>query len=71
MWMWYQEKHTNLPMGVVRDIRQGGWYGYDTVQAAGQPFVIRTQTRGAAGQALQAAGVALGPVVRPLAEKLP
>lgn len=42
-----------------------------TVQAAGQPFVIRTQTRGAAGQALQAAGVALGPVVRPLAEILP
>jgi hypothetical protein len=37
-----------------------------TVLAAGQPFVIRTQTRGAAGQALQAAGVALGPVVRPL-----
>jgi transposase len=35
-----------------------------TVQAAGQPFVIRTQTRGAAGQAIQAAGVALGPVVR-------
>jgi hypothetical protein len=42
-----------------------------TVQAAGQPFVIRTQTRGSAGQALQAAGVALGPVVRPLAEKTP
>jgi len=37
-----------------------------TVQAQGQPFVIRTQTRGAAGQALQAAGVALGPVIRPL-----
>ncbi len=35
-----------------------------TVRAAGEPFVIRTQTRGAAGQALQAAGVALGPVVR-------
>lgn len=42
-----------------------------TVQAVGQPFVIRTQTRGAAGQALQAAGVALGPVVRALAEKTP
>jgi transposase len=42
-----------------------------TVPAVGQAFVIRTQTRGAAGQALQAAGVALGPVVRPLAEKLP
>jgi hypothetical protein len=40
-----------------------------TVQAAGQPFVIRTQTRGAAGQALQAAGVALGPVVRALPEE--
>jgi len=37
-----------------------------TIHAQGQPFVIRTQTRGAAGQALQAAGVALGPVVRPL-----
>jgi hypothetical protein len=39
-----------------------------TVQAAGQPFVIRTQTRGAAGQALQATGVALGPVVRAVSE---
>jgi transposase len=37
-----------------------------TVHAQGQPFVIRTQTRGVVGQALQAAGVALGPVVRPL-----
>jgi len=40
-----------------------------TVQAQGQPFVIRTQTRGAAGQALQAAGVALGPAVRALAKE--
>jgi hypothetical protein len=40
-----------------------------TVQAAGHPFVIRTPTRGAVGHALQAAGVALGPVVRPLTEK--
>jgi transposase len=40
-----------------------------TVRAAGEPFVIRTQTRGAAGQALQAAGVALGPVVRPLSKE--
>ena len=40
-----------------------------TVQAAGQPFVIRTPTRGGAGQALQAAGVALGPVVRALPEE--
>ena len=42
-----------------------------TVQAAGQPFAIRTQTRGAAGQALQAAGVALGPVVRAIPEEAP
>ena len=40
-----------------------------TVRAAGRPFVIRTQTRGAAGRALQAAGVALGPTVRPLAKE--
>jgi transposase len=40
-----------------------------TVPAEGQPFVIRTQTRGAAGQALQAAGVALGPAVRALAKE--
>jgi hypothetical protein len=42
-----------------------------TVQAAGQPFVIRTQTRGVAGQALQAAAVALGPVVRAIPEEAP
>jgi hypothetical protein len=42
-----------------------------TVQAAGQPFAIRTQTRGGAGQALQAAGVALGPVVRAIPEEAP
>jgi len=35
-----------------------------TVRAAGRPFVIRSQTRGDAGRALQAVGVALGPVVR-------
>jgi transposase len=40
-----------------------------TVRAAGRPFVIRTQTRGDAGRALQAAAVALGPVVRPLAKE--
>ncbi len=37
-----------------------------TVRAAGKGFVIRSATRGDAGKALQAAGVALGPVVRPL-----
>jgi len=42
-----------------------------TVQAAGEPFVIRTHTRGAAGQALQAASVALGPVVRATSEQTP
>jgi hypothetical protein len=42
-----------------------------TVQAAGQPFVIRTQTRGAASQAIQAAGVAVGPVVRSISEAVP
>jgi hypothetical protein len=42
-----------------------------TVRAAGRPFVIRTQTRGAAGQALQAAGVALAPAVRAASEESP
>ncbi len=35
-----------------------------TVENAGRTFVIRTRTRGDAGKALQAAGVALGPTVR-------
>jgi transposase len=35
-----------------------------TVPNAGQTFVVRTQTRGDAGKALQAAGVALGPAIR-------
>ena len=35
-----------------------------TVANAGKTFVIRSQTRGDAGKALQAAGVALGPVIR-------
>jgi len=35
-----------------------------TVECSGQPFTIRSQTRGGAGRALQAAGVALGPAVR-------
>ena len=42
-----------------------------TVEAAGEPFVIRTQTRGRAGQALQAVGVALGPTVRAVSEDKP
>jgi len=29
MWMSYQEKHTDLPMGVLGDIRRGGWFRYD------------------------------------------
>jgi transposase len=35
-----------------------------TVVNSGKTFVIRSQTRGDAGKALQAAGVALGPVLR-------
>ncbi len=35
-----------------------------TVECSGQPFIIRSQTRGDVGKALRAAGVALGPVVR-------
>jgi hypothetical protein len=35
-----------------------------TVNNAGRTFVIRSRTRGDAGKALQAAGVALGPTVR-------
>lgn len=39
-----------------------------TVRSGGQGFVIRSETRGDAGKAIQAAGVALGPVIRPLHE---
>ena len=35
-----------------------------TVKAAGKSFVIRSQINGQTGRAIQAAGVALGPVVR-------
>ena len=35
-----------------------------TVASAGKSFVIRSQTRGDAGKALQAVGVALGPAIR-------
>ena len=42
-----------------------------TVEAAGEPVVIRTQTRGRAGQAIQAVGVALGPAVRAVSEDKP
>jgi hypothetical protein len=35
-----------------------------TVANAGRTFVIRSQVRGDAGKALQAAGVALGPTIR-------
>lgn len=35
-----------------------------TLTSAGKRFVVRSQTRGDAGKALQAAGVALGPTVR-------
>jgi hypothetical protein len=35
-----------------------------TVANAGKTFVIRSQVRGDAGKALQAAGVALGPTIR-------
>jgi len=39
-----------------------------TVRTAGQSFVIRSETRGDAGKAIAAAGVALGAVIRPLNE---
>jgi hypothetical protein len=39
-----------------------------TVHAGGQAFVIRSQTRGDAGKAIQASAIALGPVIRPLNE---
>jgi len=35
-----------------------------TVRNSGKTFVVRSRTRGDAGKALQAAGVALGPIVR-------
>ena len=35
-----------------------------TMENAGRTFIIRSRTRGDAGKALQAAGVALGPTVR-------
>ena len=40
-----------------------------TVRATGKAFVIRSETCGDAGKAIQAAGVALGPVIRPLDEQ--
>ena len=40
-----------------------------TVKAGGQSFVIRSETRGDAGKAIAAMGVALGPVIRPLHER--
>jgi len=39
-----------------------------TVRAGGKGFVIRSAPRGDAGKAIRAAGVALGPVIRPAAE---
>jgi hypothetical protein len=40
-----------------------------TVRATGKGFVIRNETRGDAGKAIHATGVALGPVIRPLSEQ--
>jgi transposase len=40
-----------------------------TVGATGKAFVIRSETRGDAGKAIQATGVALGSVIRPLGEQ--
>ncbi len=40
-----------------------------TVRAVGKAFVIRSETRGDAGKAIQAAGIALGLVIRPLCEQ--
>lgn len=40
-----------------------------TVRAVGKAFVIRSVTCGEAGKAIQAAGVALGPVIRPLPDE--
>ncbi len=40
-----------------------------TVRNSGRTFVVRTTTRGDAGKALQAAGVALGPTVRRVEER--
>jgi len=37
-----------------------------TLEMTGQTFVVRSQTRGDAGKALQAVGIALGASVRPL-----
>jgi transposase len=40
-----------------------------TVRAVGKAFVIRSETGGDAGKAIQATGVALGSVIRPLSEQ--
>jgi len=40
-----------------------------TVRTAGQSFIIRSETRGDAGKAIAASGVALGAVIRPLHER--
>ena len=52
-WRW----HYRVDLDALEDV---------TVECSGQPFIIRSQTRGDAGKALQAAGVALGPAVRPV-----
>ena len=39
-----------------------------TVRAGSQAFIIRSETRGDVGRSIQAAGVGLGPVIRPLHE---
>ncbi|GEM_PF-6883022 len=39
------------------------------VESTGKAFVIRSETRGDAGKAIQAAGIALGSVIRPLSER--
>jgi hypothetical protein len=47
-------------LDVLEDVR---------VECSGQSFIIRSQTRGDACKALQAAGVAVGPAVRLVADK--
>ncbi len=42
-----------------------------TVRNCGKTFVTRKRTLGDAGKAIQAVGVALGPIVRPCEAKIP
>ena len=62
--------HADWPDQFLRSFRSEGLCAR-CLSVPDEPFVIRTQTRGGARQALQAVGVALGPTVRPVSGDKP